>query len=79
MWTSELSMQNSRKRSQILQTKYMQVRSQTEQVRNSQLLYRSVSVEVTLDLVQCIYALENWAKKKRHIQDGSKIHQQRRP
>ena len=24
-------------------------------------------------------ALENWAKEKQHIQDGSKIHQQCRP
>ena len=47
----------------ILQTKYMQARSQTQQVRNLQQLYRSVSAAVILVLVLCILHLENWAKK----------------
>ncbi len=50
-------------RSQILQIKYMPERSQMQQVRNSQQLYRSVSVEVTLVLVQCILHLRTGLKK----------------
>lgn len=38
----------------ILQTKYMQARSQTQQVRSLQQLFRSVSAAVILVLVLCI-------------------------
>ena len=38
----------------ILQTKYMQARSQTQQVRSFQQLFRSVSAAVILVLVLCI-------------------------
>lgn len=43
--------------------KYMQVRSQTQQARSSQQLFRSVSAEVTLDLVQCILHLRTGQRK----------------
>ena len=65
-WTSVHSIQNSRLRSQILQIKYMQERSQTEPVRNLQRLYRSVSVEVISDLVQCILHLRTGLRRMTH-------------
>ena len=51
---------------QILQIKYMQERSQTEPVRNLQRLYRSVSVEVISDLVQCILHLRTGLRRMTH-------------
>ena len=60
------SIQNSRLRSQILQIKYMQERSQTEPVRKLQRLYRSVSVEVISDLVQCILHLRTGLRRMTH-------------
>ena len=47
-------------------TKYMQERSQTEQVRSLQLLYRLVSVEATSDLVQCILHLRTGLRRMTH-------------
>ena len=52
---------------QSLQIKYMQVRSQTQQARSSQQLFRSVSAEVTLDLVQCILHLRTGQRKITHL------------
>ena len=48
------------------QIKYMQERSQTEPVRNLQRLYRSVSVEVISDLVQCILHLRTGLRRMTH-------------
>ena len=51
---------------QILQIKYIQERSQTEQVRSLQRLYRLVSVEATSDLVQCILHLRTGLRRMTH-------------
>ena len=48
---------------QILQTKYMPERSQMQQVRNLQPLFRSVSAAVTSDLVQCIWHWKTGQRK----------------
>ena len=52
--------------SQILPIKYMPARSQMQQVRNSQQSYRSVSVEVTLVLAQCILHLRTGLRRTAH-------------
>ena len=44
----------------------VQERSQTEQVRSLQLLYRLVSVEATSDLVQCILHLRTGLRRMTH-------------
>ena len=46
--------------------KYMPARSQMQQVRNSQQSYRSVSVEVTLVLAQCILHLKTGLRRTAH-------------
>ena len=57
---------HSRKKLLILQIKYIPVRSQMKTVRNSQLLYRSVSAEVTLDHVHYISHLRTGQKLTTH-------------
>ena len=51
---------------EILPIKYMPARSQMQQVRNSQQSYRSVSVEVTLVLAQCILHLKTGLRRTAH-------------
>ena len=47
--------------------KYMQVRLQTQQEKNSQLLFRSVSAEVTLVRVQCTLHLRTGQRKMTNL------------
>ena len=49
--------------SQSLRTKYMQVRSPTQQVKNSPPLCRSVSAEATLARVRCIWLWKTGQRK----------------
>ena len=51
----------------------MQARSQMQQVRSLQQLFRSVSAEVILVRVPCILHLENWAKKNNKFKMEAKF------